>query len=82
MFEFTAPEGVNLTCGGDPYSIFVEFFDDEIIEHIANETNIYAQQYINLNSPMPQRARAQKWKATNKSEIYTLLCFMILQSIA
>lgn len=78
LFHFTASEGVNITCECDPYSVFTEFFDEQIVDHIVTESNMYAHQRISLNNPMKLSSGNPKWRDTERKEIYFLLCLMIL----
>lgn len=79
LFEFKAREGVNIVIENEPYQIFLNFFDSTIVEHIAKQTNIYADQYLTTNVSLARCARAKRWKNTNSKEIYLLLSYMLLQ---
>lgn len=69
---------VNIEYSDDPLKVFQQFFDEYIINHIAEQTNIYGAQYIESHELSP-RSRVRKWKEATTNEIYILLAFMILQ---
>lgn len=69
--------GINLE---DPMAIFNAFFDDEIMEYIASETNRYADQFIEKNDLTPS-ARARHWKETNLKEMRLFFAILIYMGI-
>ncbi|PZC73218.1 hypothetical protein B5X24_HaOG209898 [Helicoverpa armigera] len=61
------------TPHADPYDIFIEIWDRQIMEHIASETNRYARQVVsqmcNSNQLFP-RSRIIRWYDTTADELY------------
>jgi hypothetical protein len=55
--------------------VFKMFFDDELMELIVRETNIYAAQKIQARSFNPLRSRMRDWKPVTKDEICVVLAF-------
>ncbi|XP_023213037.1 piggyBac transposable element-derived protein 4-like [Centruroides sculpturatus] len=67
-----------------PKDIFDNFFPQELVELIVNETNKYANKYINLrqmNRMQMEHSRDKSWRDTNPDEIRVLLALFILQGI-
>ena len=62
-----------------PQELFEIFITLEIAELISNETNRYAQQFLEKNPHLKERCRVYDWKDTNKDEIMILLAFFLLQ---
>ncbi|KAG8236621.1 hypothetical protein J437_LFUL010879 [Ladona fulva] len=60
---------------------FEIFVDDELCKMIADQTNIYAKQFIDSNPNLKPQSRARHWVETNSNEIRTLLGLFILQGI-
>ena len=50
--------------------VFKMFVDDELVELIVRETNIYAAQKIQARSFIPLRSRMRDWKPVTKDEMY------------
>ena len=44
-----------------PIDFFQLLFTDDILQAIVEQTNLFAQQYINSHQPLPQRSRVQQW---------------------
>jgi hypothetical protein len=62
--------------------VFQMFFDDELVELIVHETNIYAAQKIQATIFIPLRFRMLDWKpVTNKDEMYIVLALFMLMGI-
>ncbi|XP_054717507.1 piggyBac transposable element-derived protein 4-like [Uloborus diversus] len=81
-FPFTGSPGLKerIQNAADPMEYFNIFFSDDIVEHIACETNRYAKDYLNDVTLKPH-SRANKWKPTSPEEIRVLLAIFIIQSI-
>jgi hypothetical protein len=52
----------------DPYDFYKLFVTDDIIEHIAEQTNPYAQQQLRHKGPF-QSKKSKPWAPTNTEEI-------------
>ena len=61
--------------------VFKMFSDDEMVELIVRETNIYAAQKIQARSFIPLRSRMRDWKPVTKDEIYVVLALFMLMGI-
>lgn len=70
----------NINDANDPLEYFTYFFDDDVIQHIVDETNLFAQQYFNSTNLTP-RSRCTGWTDTNKSEMRLFLSLIILEGI-
>lgn len=81
-FPFTVQPGVHKNMDvRDGTLQFIEiFFDDNLIEMIASETNKYADKSIR-NSNLRRYSRARKWEPTTKNEIKVFLALNILQGV-
>lgn len=60
------PEYYNL-FEKEPIDFYKLFVTDDVIRHIVNETNIYAQQKLNLKRP--KKSKTKPWTPTDKKEI-------------
>ena len=56
----------------NPYDVFALFVDDEIIDLLVLETNIYAEQKLNKSELLPS-SRMHKWTRTNSEEMKKFL---------
>lgn len=59
--------------GGTPYDFFSFFVDNEIIELIVEQTNLYATQVICKAQDIPQFSRLHNWSPTDKREMRKFL---------
>ncbi|CAF1671042.1 unnamed protein product, partial [Adineta ricciae] len=64
--------------GNDPIDYFELFFDKEIMEYIAEETNRYQKQN---SSPSSEKSHKGKWYATNFQEIYVFIATTMLMGV-
>ena len=71
-------EGQNETNCAKVFKIFV---DNELVELIVRETNIYAAQKIQARSFIPLRSRMRDWKPITKDEMYVVLALFMLVGI-
>ena len=83
-FAFTGNEGLQeIDCEPDsftPEEVFSLFVDDEVLQHLVDQTNIYASQTTAeriRNGSLTAHARHRKWNATTKDEIKTFLGFLL-----
>ena len=61
---------------------FKLYITDQIIDHIAIQTNLYAQQFIEqYQNNLRPHSLVQQWKATDRAEKLTLLAVFILMGI-
>jgi hypothetical protein len=80
-FPFTGQFGVKLSnlSKNNILGIFESFFTDELINTIIDETNRYANQFINQNrANFKEGSRVKAWTDTNLREIRTYLGLLIL----
>ena len=61
--------------------VFKIFVDNELVELIVRETNIYAAQKIQARSFIPLRSRMRDWKPITKDEMYVGLALFMLVGI-
>ena len=86
-FPFIDNSGVNINLQNktNVAEIFESFIDGEIIELIVNETNKYADNYIDekrRSGKMRRKSRDLLWKeSTNPGEVRIVLGIVILQGI-
>ena len=80
-FPFTGTSGIQaLITTDDPLEYFQLFFNEEIISFIVDETNRYAEQYLQSNELTPS-SRVLNWKETNNKEMKCFLALMLLQGV-
>jgi hypothetical protein len=60
---------------------FEKFFDDEMVNLIVEETNLYASQFFLENPFLKPNSRFHKWSSTNPNEIRIFVALLILQGI-
>lgn len=68
----------------DPYAIFVEIWDRPIMEHIAFQTNKYAQQVASqmmVNHTLRPRSRISRWYDTTVDELYVYFGIILAMGI-
>lgn len=68
----------------NPYDAFVKIWDRSIMEHIAHETNVYAQQYAETllqRGEMGPMSRITKWRDTDVDELYIYFALLIAMGI-
>ena len=83
-FPFNGNPGlkVNVQNTEDLISFFELFFDDELINLIVQQTNLYAQQVIaEKDGRLKKRSRIQEWQETDADEIKVYLALLLLQGI-
>jgi hypothetical protein len=81
---FTAQPGLQVPLGENPKAIdfFQLFLDDDLIDLLVEQTNIYANQYLQQHQEdLRPRSRAKQWKDTNREEIITFLALTLLMGI-
>jgi len=61
--------------------VFKMFVDEELVELIVRETNIYAAQKIQARRFIPLRSRMRDWKTVTKDEMYVVLALFMLMGI-
>jgi hypothetical protein len=60
---------------------FQKFIGDEIWQLSAEQTNIYAKQYLAEHPTLKPRSRVRSWVDTNPNEMKTLIGLLILQGV-
>ncbi|XP_064643576.1 piggyBac transposable element-derived protein 4-like [Lineus longissimus] len=75
-FPFTSNPGlkVNIDDPEDPLEFFELFFNDELIDLIVTQTNLFAQQFMNDKGlGLKRRSRAKQWEDTTGDEMRVYL---------
>ncbi|KAK7110188.1 hypothetical protein V1264_014106 [Littorina saxatilis] len=57
------------------------FFDDDLINHLVFQTNLYADQYLESHPDLSAFSRAQTWEKTNPVEMKKFLALLLLMGI-
>ena len=57
------------------------YITEEIIDHIVEQTNLYAQQFIAEQHDLRTHSLIHQWKPTDRAEVITLLSILILMGI-
>lgn len=68
----------------DPYETFVQIWDRQIMEHIASETNKYAQQLVSQmleNNILHPRSRISRWRDTTIDELYVYFGLILAMGV-
>ncbi|KAL0869809.1 hypothetical protein ABMA27_006026 [Loxostege sticticalis] len=68
----------------DPYLTFREIWDEEIMGHIVQQTNIYAQQVAAAmmeNNSLCPSSRISYWKDTNEDEILVYFAIILAMGV-
>ncbi|CAK1594212.1 unnamed protein product [Parnassius mnemosyne] len=68
----------------DPYDTFIGIWDRQFMEHIASETNRYAQEVIKkmiLNQSLTQKCLMRDWRPTTADELYTYFAIILAMGI-
>ena len=71
---FTNPVGPVVPVPATPLELFHLFFSVEILEHISNETNRYAQQCMGID-------QFATWQTVSIEELQAFMGFMILMGL-
>ncbi|XP_045608014.2 piggyBac transposable element-derived protein 4 [Procambarus clarkii] len=84
VFDFDASNsGIKANSGIDSKSteldIFLKFFDSSLVDLIVRESNMYYTQLINTKK-FPATSIMNKWRNTNRNEIYTFLALVMLMA--
>ena len=83
-FTFRGDPGVKFTVENkeNPVEYFEQFFDEEIIDYLVNETNRFAGQFLQKNEDtLPAQSRARKWHDTSANEMKVFIGLLVLQGI-
>ncbi|KAB0790392.1 hypothetical protein PPYR_15240, partial [Photinus pyralis] len=77
-FGFTENSGINpelaaALVGASPEDYLSAFIDDEILNVMTEETNLYATQMLLQDRDVPKYSRLHAWQPTNKDEIKKFL---------
>ncbi|XP_047115702.1 piggyBac transposable element-derived protein 4-like [Schistocerca piceifrons] len=63
----------------DVISCFMCFVDDALCTMIAEQTNLYAEQFIASHPNLPAHSRVHSWQNTTCDEVKTLIGMLVLQ---
>jgi len=79
---FTATSGptINVLDDTTPLDVLKHFLTDELIDLIVEETNRYADQYINRET-ISSESRVNDWKAVTTEELWNFLALTLLMGI-
>ncbi|GFR83467.1 PiggyBac transposase Uribo1 [Elysia marginata] len=69
------------TEGFSPADYFELFVDDDLLNHLVTQTNLYADQYKANNPELPQFSRVHEWTNIDKNEIKRFLALVLLTGI-
>ncbi|CAH2006536.1 unnamed protein product [Acanthoscelides obtectus] len=67
------PEIAAALQGGTPYDFFSLFLDNEILDLMVEQTNLYATQVICSANDVPHSSRLHKWSPTDRQEMQRFL---------
>ena len=66
----------------DSLKIFELFFDNEIVDLIATETNRYARQFLEeCLANLMARSRSKEWIDTDRNKIRVFLALLLMQGV-
>lgn len=57
------------------------FLTDELLQHICEQTNLYAEQYIASHCDLPAQSRVHAWKAVDVKELKQAFELLFLTGI-
>ena len=57
------------------------FITEELIDMIAGQTNLYAEQYRETNPNLPRKSRASRWYNVTNREMKDFIPFLLLTGI-
>ena len=78
---FTGNSGLNVdTAGFSPVDFLELFFDDDLINHLVIQTNLYASQFKESNT-LKEKSRVHDWTETDAKELKTFLALNLLMGI-
>ena len=83
-FSFTGNPGIQVALNDvtDPLEFFELFFDNEIVDQIATETNRYARQFLEERLVnLMARSRSKEWIDTDSNEIRVFLALLLMQGV-
>lgn len=75
VFDYSAESGLHAGYAAtlindlSPYSCFRCFVDDEIINEMVNQTNLYATQVLSEAQDVSRESRLHRWVPTDKAEM-------------
>lgn len=78
---FTGQSGVQVdTQGFEPIDYFTLFINDDLVNYLVTETNLFAEQFICDNN-LKRRSRVHEWYPTNPKEMKEFLGITFLMGI-
>ena len=79
---FTGTPGIQVdTENFRPVDYFKLFMNDDILNHITAQTNLFAEQYIRNHNPLPPHSDCHMWTPTNPREMTQFLGLLLLMGI-
>ncbi len=61
--------------------IFLLFLDNDLLDYLVTQTNLYANQYLDKKSDLPPHSRARLWRDTNREEMIKFIGLTLLMSL-
>ena len=82
-FAFLGANKVNVDFNDEinVLECFQKFIDEDMWQLFAEQTNIYANQFLAANPNLKPGSRARSWRYTNPTEMKTLIGLLMLQGI-
>ena len=81
---FTGNEGMQQPLSPNPTAedFFKLYINEDIIDHIVTQTNLYAQQYIEREqNNLRPHSLVKQWKPTDRQEMIAFLAMLIMMGI-
>ena len=79
---FTGDSGIQVdTTNFRPIHYFKLYVNDDLINHITCQTNIYSEQYRNAHPNPPRHSDIRHWEFTNPREMQQFLGLLLLMGI-
>ena len=73
---------LNVNDIDSPYEYFRQIFDEEFLDLVVTQTNLYASQYLTKNmAQLSPRARARSWKPLTSNELEIFLGLVLLTGL-
>lgn len=80
-FPFIGNSGIQISIPTeDPLEYFDQFFNEEVISFIVEETNRYAEKFLDSNELTPS-SRILNWKDTTSKEMKCFFALLLLQGV-
>ena len=66
------------TNGFQPADFYKLYLTDDLVQKMVDETNLYAQQYMQANPNLPPHSRARQWSPVQKTDMEHFLGLCLL----